>query len=446
MEGKILDPLRILVVSYAFPPQAEVGSIRIAQLCRYLPEHGIEPIVLTVEERFYEAVDSSRAMPASMKVLRTPQMSTPLDWYGKIKRSITSSRPPEKTEAKVGGASGRQKSGRLRQNALALLQIPDRYWGWYWPAIRRGEQFLREERVDAIFSSGPPWTCHLIACHLKTTFNLPWLLDFRDPWASLAPERTGPGWWHQIAEHMERRCVRKANLVVCNTERLCHAFRRHYTDLNPEKFRTLTNGFEDLPVSRTQPAKPKRLLLHLGSIYAQRRIDTFLVALAELVRSGRLKAESIQVVFQGDIDPSHLAEAGRLVPDLLQSKCVEFRARVNWELAWQLLWESDLLLLFQGSHQLQVPAKFYEYLQTGIPILAVTEAGALTDILQATQSGIWAKSDDQREIEDQLLRALQMPRRSREEIMQRLADRYHYRALAGQLSVWIRDLSMRRGT
>jgi glycosyltransferase involved in cell wall biosynthesis len=429
------------VVSHAFPPQAEVGSIRIVQLCRYLPDHGIEPVVLTVQEQFYEAVDSSRTVPTFIKVMRTRQMSTPLDWYRTTKRFFTSSVRPEKTETKVAEAGGSRNSSRLRQNALALLQIPDRYWGWYLPAIRRAEQFLRQERVDAIFSSGPPWTCHLIARHLKTKFDLPWLMDFRDPWASLASERTGPRWWHQLAEHMERRCIRTSDLVLCNTDRLCHAFQRHYSDLNPTRFRTLTNGFEDLPASRIQRANPKRLLLHLGSIYAHRRIDTFLTALAGLVRSGRLSAESFQVVFQGDITASHLAEATKIVPDLLQSKCVEFRARVNWEQAWQLLWNSDLLLLFQGSHELQVPAKFYEYLQTGIPILAVTEEGALTDVLQATESGIWVKSGDPQAIADRLLRALQMPKRSREDISKRLSNRYHYRALAEQLSLWIRELS-----
>jgi len=441
MKGKFLNPLRILVVSHVFPPQAEVGSIRIAQLCRYLPDYGIEPVVLTVQEQFYEAIDPSRTLPTSMQVVRTRMMSTPVEWYGSMKRFFKFSVRPANSETNVSEAGGKQDSSRLRQNILALLQIPDRYWGWYLPAIRRAEQFLREEHVDAVFSSGPPWTSHLVARHLKKKFGLPWLVDFRDPWASLVPDRTRPRWWHQLAGHMEESCIHTSDLVLCNTDRLCHAFQRRYSELNPTRFQTLTNGFEDLPASRIQRANPKRLLLHLGSIYAHRRIDAFLTALAGLVRSGRLSAESFQVVFQGDTNASHLAEATKIVPDLLQSKCVEFRARVNWEQAWQLLWESDLLLLFQGSHELQVPAKFYEYLQTGIPILAVTEEGALTDVLQATESGIWVKSGDPQAIADGLLRALQMPKRSREDISKRLSNRYHYRALAEQLSLWIRELS-----
>jgi len=440
-KGKFLNPLRILVVSYAFPPLAEVGSIRIAQLCRYLPDYGIKPVVLTVQEKFYQTIDPTRTLDGSMRVVRTPMMSTPLDWYGSMKRLFKSSVRARDFDTNISQSTDRQVRSRMRQHILALLQIPDRDWGWYWPAIRRAEQVLRSEGADALFSSGPPWTSHLVARHLKKKFGLPWLADFRDPWASLDPAPPGPRWRHRLMEHLEGNCIRTADLVLCNTDRMRQAFQRRYSALNTAKFRTLTNGFEDLPAPRIVPAHPKRLLLHLGSIYANRRIDTFLKALAGLACSGRLSAESFRVIFQGDINASHLAEATKIVPDLLKSKCVEFRPRVNWEEAWQLLWQSDLLLLFQGTHELQVPAKFYEYLQTGIPILAVTEEGALTDILQATESGIWAKSDDPQAIADGLLRALQMPKHSREEISKRLSNRYHYRALAEQLSLWTRELS-----
>src|SRR5215469_18514560 len=75
-------PLRILIVSFSFPPDAEVGGKRVARLCRYLPEFGIQPVVLTVDERFYHAVDRSYPVPEGIDLIRTPVMRTPLDWYG----------------------------------------------------------------------------------------------------------------------------------------------------------------------------------------------------------------------------------------------------------------------------------------------------------------------------------------------------------------------------
>jgi len=443
MSVRPIRRVRLLVISYTFPPVAEVGSIRISQLCGYLPDYGIEPIVLTVQEQFHEAIDPSRVSPPCIQVVRTRMGPTPISWYKIVKQFVSS--PGRQIHFEHNGAktASRHESGGLRETIVKLLQVPDRRWGWYFPAIRQSKQLLLREPVDAIFSSGPPWTSHLVARYLKKKFGLPWIVDFRDPWAGFDPKHVGPLWSYHLAKRMEGSCIRTSDLVLCNTDRLRLALQERYSDLDSVRFRTLTNGFEDALVFPNQRAKPKRLLLHLGSIYANRRIDTFLEALAGLVRSGRLDAKSVQVVFQGDIDPTQIAQVERIVPDLLRSRCVEFRPRVSWEEAWQVLWGSDLLLLFQGNHELQVPAKFYEYLQTGIPILAVTERGALTDILQETESGIWVRPSDTQAIADGLMQAMQLPKRSQEDMNKLFAKRYHYRALAEQLSVWVRELAKR---
>ncbi|MFZ0801885.1 MAG: glycosyltransferase [Terriglobales bacterium] len=434
--------LRILMVSHTFPPLAEVGAIRVTQLCHYLPDWGIDPIVLTGRERPNDAHDYSRKLPTTLRVLRAPAMPTPLEWYAAARRKLGRSGvapDPAKPEPEIG------EIGMLRRNLRALMEFPDRDWGWYWPAIRLGAQVLRQDKIDAIYSSGPPWTSHLVARHLKNKFGLPWLIDFRDPWASALPEETNPAWWHDWAKRMEESCVQHSDLVLGNTDRLTAALQHHHGGRDAAKFRTLTNGFEDLVVSPRRKTGPKRLLLHLGSLYAHRRIDTFLIALADLVSSGRLAPESFQVLFQGENDPSYLAEAARLVPQLMENDCIKFNPRMPWDVASQLLWETDLLLLFQGRHALQVPAKFYEYLQTGVPVLAVSEEGALTEVMDETRAGVWVRPGDPREIAAKLLQALNRPARNPEEVRKQFAARYHYRNLARELGLWIEEVCLRNG-
>jgi glycosyltransferase involved in cell wall biosynthesis len=434
--------LRVLVVSHSFPPLAEVGVIRVTQLCRYLPDWGIEPIVLSGRERSYDARDYSRKLPPGLRVLRATTMSTPLDWYAaarkrRNRREIAHQPPaPEPNSA---------NDGVLRRNFKALLQFPDRYWGWYLSSVRLGTHLLREEKIDAIYSSGPPWTSHLVARHLKRKFGLPWIIDFRDPWASSLPEETNPAWWHDWAKRLEESCVRRSDLVLGNTDHLTAALRHHYADLDTAKFRTLTNGFEDLVVPPPRKPGSRRLLLHLGSLYGNRRVDTFLIALAELVNSGRLAPQSFEVLFQGENDPPYLAEAARLVPQLMENGCVRFSPPIAWEEASKLLWGTDLLLLFQGSHALQVPAKFYEYLQTGVPILAVSETGALTELMDETQAGIWVRPGDTQEIASKLLQAFEWPSRNPEDVRKLFAGRYHYRNLARELGRWIEELCQPQG-
>lgn len=432
--------LRALVVSYAFPPWGEVGGLRILNFCRRLPQYGIDPVVLTVKEECYDSRDNSVTLPPDLTVVRTGVIANPLDWYRKAKPGASSSPNgrPSKDHAPA-------KPSRLRKDILAALHIPDRYWGWYWPALRAADELLRREKFDVVFSSGPPWIPHVIARQIKHRYRLPWLADFRDPWAKLShgnAER--PEWWNRLAIKMESRSVGDADLVICNTQRLQAGMQDAYSQLAPEKFRFLSNGYDDsvsVQLPRTEPA-PQKLLLHLGGLYGERRIDTFLLAFAKLLGSGQVAPGSAKIIFQGDADAKYIAQANQIVPNLIADQSVEFRPRVSFRQAQQLLWKSDLLLLFQGSHALQLPAKFYEYLQTGIPIFAVCDEGALSDVIDATQSGVWVPAADEARVAEKLLTALQMPRRSPEQI-NRTSSAYQYSSLTQRLADWMQELTVK---
>jgi glycosyltransferase involved in cell wall biosynthesis len=438
------SPAHVLMIAYNFPPDSEVGAQRVTRFCRYLPEHGIHPTVITVEDRFRLLNDGSFPVPPGVRVERTKATSNPLEWFSRLKSLMGRSGTP-KGQIKTAAAP---KPGFLRTQVLTLLQTPDRYLGWYRPAIRRAKRVLQEQPADAIFSTGPPWTAHLIGRYLQKKYQVRWIADFRDPWALAVWEKKLPGWTRAINRRLEQSCVRRADVVICNTDRLRDRFVEQYPDLPKEKFLTITNGFED-PVSRPvvspdrQP-QPVRLILHLGALYAQRRIDTFCQALADLTRSGNIDSNSLNVLFLGDSDPSAIACANRIAPELVAKKCIEFQPQVGWQRAQEFLWDADLLLLFQGGHRLQVPAKFYEYLLTGKPIFAVTERGALTDLLEATGSGIWASPEDIAEIASKFLSALALKPRTPEEIQQRWAGQFHYRFLTGRLASLIRDSSIAR--
>jgi glycosyltransferase involved in cell wall biosynthesis len=425
--------IRLLFVSHTFPPQAAVGALRIARLCRYLPEYRIEPIVLTAGERFYESLDRSVPVPSETRVVRSAVLATPLDWYRRAKQRAESVEADPQLPTRLSPAPG-----RLRRHVLALLQTPDRYWGWYFPAVRAADQLLRREKIDVLCSSGPPWTSHLIARRIKKKYGTPWFADFRDPWALFAADPEATGWQQRLAQHLEKKCVRDADLIICNTDRLRQAFVRRYCDREQSGFRTLTNGFIDVqrpPVRKSA----RRVFLHLGSIYGGRRIDTFLRAIEMLTESGRLDPASFQLVFQGELSPGFVAASDPSVRYLTEKGCLQFRPRVGWEEAQSALWSSDLLLLFQGNHELQVPAKFYEYLQTGIPIFAVAQEGALTDLLSSTQSGLWASPDSAPNISQRFHQVLQFSSRTPEYVQHNLSGKYHYRGLAGQLAAWVEE-------
>lgn len=440
------SPLRILLIAHSFPPSAEVGGSRIARLCNYLPEFGVQPAILTVQNRFHERLDYTLLVPPAIRVIRTVQHDTPLDWYAnwKSRQSPADSRKSRKDD----GSPKTQRTyaapaWRLRKYLLSVLSFPDQYWGWYSPAMRTARHLLQSAKFDAILSTAPPYTAHLIGLNLKTKFQIPWIADFRDPWVTNESLLTSqPKWRRELSARMEARCVMAADLVVCNTDWQHRVMCERYQKLSREKFVTLTNGFDDVeapPNLDLKKHKPLRCL-HLGDIYQGRRIDTFCAGLSILVKKQKLGPDAVKVLFLGDTDESQIAACREVASELMDSGMIEFHQRVDKEEARRFLWEADLLLVFQGGYRAQIPLKFYEYLSTGKPIFAVTQQGALSDVIAQTGVGIWAGEDDPCEIGEKFLLALTLPAQPAEAIQRRWAERFHFRSLSRQLAKWIRDL------
>jgi glycosyltransferase involved in cell wall biosynthesis len=162
------------------------------------------------------------------------------------------------------------------------------------------------------------------------------------------------------------------------------------------------------------------------------------------VETERCDPRTIRILFLGTTAPEQDADSRRRLANLLPLGCIEFHPRLSWDAAQKALWSADLLLLFQGEFRLQVPAKFFKYLHTGKPILAVAEEGALTDLIQETQTGIWCDPSDAKSIGNALLRALELPARAPEEAARHFSG-HHYRAIARQLAAKLRQVVAETG-
>jgi glycosyltransferase involved in cell wall biosynthesis len=434
---------KLLIITRFYPPDAEVGGKRVAHLARHLPAYGVEPIVLTVEERFCEHRDDSFAGPP-VRVERTALGPSTLDLYPRLRKWTASRQAPGERVSGHGPrvAEDRSNDGVLRRNISAILRMPDRHSNWFHPAVEAAERLIAGKQIDAILSTAPPFTCHIIARHLKRKYGVPWLAEFRDawtfdPWRAL--ERL-PWWREWLDRRSERSCVADADRVIALTATMQKRFASEYSYLSEPKFLTLTNGFEESRfedwTGKTSNCG-KKLILHLGTLYGDRRIDTFCRAAANLLEQGTFQQGEFRILFLGAVDVPELVESARhTAPGLFAKEVIEVRPPVPWQEAQKLLHSADLLLIFQGSNDMSIPAKFYEYLQSGVPILSIGKAGALSAIVQETSCGCFAEPDSVEEIQAGILRGLALPLRSPEEVM-RCAAHYGYRFLAAQLAKWV---------
>jgi glycosyltransferase involved in cell wall biosynthesis len=432
--------LKVLVIGYHFPPSYEVGAKRVARLCRYLPEFGISPIVLTVETRFIDVCDESFAVPAGVDVIRTTRITCPLDWYHQWKMNQGPARRSVEAPAMASEESSETLNQWIKRQMISFWRIPDRFCGWYWPAVRAAEMLLRQQPISLIISSGPPWTSHLIARHLRKKFGVPWIADFRDEWVT-NKWRDVPPWRDMLDSRLEASCIRWADLILCASNRIRSQFINRYRNVSGSRLVTLTNGFDGaLPYLPKMGLRSSRVVcLHLGDLYGRRRIDTFCRAMVNLIDAGRLDPGAVRVRFVGPCDDSILASAHEIAPHLIQNGCIEFRPRLNWSEGQQLLFDANFLLIFQGDHP-AVPAKFYEYLQTGKPIFAIVKEGELSEILENTGSGVWANPENPQDIASNFMKMLELPVRTQED-MTRLTELYHFRSLAERLAGLVHQLA-----
>ena len=140
---------RVLAIMHQFPPSRDVGAQSCAQICRYLPDHGWDPIVLTVKEKYIARMDHTQTFSGT--VIRTGVIPHPLSLYQRVTAPFKT-KPQESAGAPVARTDGPQESGSLRRWILSILGIPDPHTGWIPPAVISGIIAARRHKVECLFS------------------------------------------------------------------------------------------------------------------------------------------------------------------------------------------------------------------------------------------------------------------------------------------------------
>jgi glycosyltransferase involved in cell wall biosynthesis len=373
-----------LFVAFHYPPEASSsGVLRTLKYTRYLGDHGWRITVLTLNRRAYDVQDPGleSQIPASVRVVRTS--------FVDVKRHLS-----------------------LRGVYPGSLAVPDRWIGW-WPwAVREGRRVMRMDPVDLVYSTSPHATAHLVALALVRSARVPWVADFRDPWYEEPPEPGTPRVVHWAGRHLERRVVRRAARVVASTEQLRDALAARYRAEPREKFCAIANGydeedFESGPVL-DGPTASELLILHAGSVNPTFRDPRPLfVAVREAARRGALDISNIRFRFLGAGPFGESAEMTQAVETAGLTGRVEFHPRVPYERALVEQASAGLLLLLQASADTAdlVPAKLFEYLRAGRPVLALVGPGATAEFLGKIRGGWVADPRSPDALRDTLVRA-----------------------------------------
>lgn len=358
------------------------GHLRTLALTRYLPQFGWAPIVLSAHHRAYPRVDERLLadLPDELLIRRTFALD-----------------------------ASRHLS--IRGAYPLLWAQPDRWSSWWPGAVMAGLKLIRAHRPSVIWSTYPIATAHLIAYTLHRLTGVPWVADFRDPMKASHPLTARTQRW------IERGAMAHAAAAVVTTPSAQRLYQQRYPQRRAP-VEVVPNGYDERAFEKAAAEAGNKKgrdearieLVHSGLLYRDGRDpSTFFRALSDLRQRGIVGANSLHVVLRAsgseDEYAAMLADAG--VADM-----VSLAPPLDYHSALVEQMRADGLLLFQGTiYNEHIPAKVYEYLRVGRPILALVDgAGDTAELLRSEGIDTLAPLDDAALIAAQLQRVIQLIR------------------------------------
>ena len=322
---------KVLFVSYFFPPGASVGAVRARKFVKYLPEFGWQPTVIAAAD---DRDDPSNIddptllhdLPDDLEVIRVAP------W----------------------------------RNA------PVRNLGFRWaPTLWRPLlQAVRRIQPDVVVMTGGPFLQMALGPLLRLRTSVPYVLDLRDPWSFSKHGGDARGaLLDALNATAEPAALAAASGVVTVAQAWAELYQHHYPRLG-DKLTVIENGYDPDDLERLDNSTPVRAdeMVYtgkFGTMVGLRDPSALLQALAQLNRTD----DAMRLCVYGPPEP----ELDSLFADTAANGLYSFGGMLPYNEALQQSASAGINLLIGTSTGTEITTKFYEYLGTGRPLLALVQ-------------------------------------------------------------------------
>jgi glycosyltransferase involved in cell wall biosynthesis len=342
------------MLCYLYPPVQAVGATRSVEFSKILSCR-LRVSVLTVstpKDRYLTV--GQEPPPSSVEVFRAPELNLSL---------VTDTLHPVLLRI------FRLFGVELKRNYLReALCIPDAQIGWF--CLPKLIKLCRDN--DCLYVGCSPFSAAVFGAVASRLTGIRLVLDFRDAW-TLNPHVSYSRYHLAIINRLERWVLKICDALILNSPGALELYRDKYRELE-SKFCSIPNGYDKIDLASPKSVTGKLTIMHVGSFYGERNPELLLEMLAEL-----------------NDDRIEFVQVGGSFPWL-----EKFRSRVNLrhvprvarKEAMELMKSAHILYLKQGyepgvkSH-VAIAAKTYEYISTGLPILAEVPPGDNGDLVES---------------------------------------------------------------
>jgi galactitol-specific phosphotransferase system IIB component len=378
-----LTPKKVLIITYYFPPAGGPGVQRWLKFVKYLPDFGIQPIVYIPENPTYPIVDEGLVDEISDKAIL-------------IKRPIfepyalASVFSKNKTKKISSGIIPSNKKQTVLEKLFLWIRgnlfIPDARVLWVNPSVKYLEKYILDNKIDAIITSGPPHSLHLIGLKLKAKLDLRWIADFRDPWTTIGYHKALKlaAYAEKIHKNLESKVLNTADVVVVTSS----TTKKEFQSITTKPIEVITNGY-DVEKIEKQPLDKKFSLAHIGSLLSERNPILLWQSLSELVKEIPDFAQHFELKLIGTVSQEVLETIHSYNLDAF----VNYIGYVSHKEAILHQRKSQVLLLIEinSTDTISIiPGKLFEYMVSERPIIAIGPHGSdFAEIITNTNSGVF---------------------------------------------------------
>lgn len=371
---------KVLIITYYWPPSGGAGVQRWLKFAKYLPEYGIDPIILTVDSQYasYPQKDESlgKDISSDLKVYKTKSFE-PLNLISGIfgKKNIP-----------YGGFSNVNKKSFF-QTILRFIRgnffIPDARVGWNKHALKKALELIKKDNIKTIITTGPPHSTHLVGLKLKKKLDIQWISDFRDPWTDIYyyKDLLHTRLIKKIDKKKEKKVLERADQIITVGNTLQGKLE---AKINNKKIVVISNGYDEEDFKTFKTINPEKLTItYTGTLSDHYIIDSFIKACNKLKNEGN----DFTIRFVGNVSDSKLEDfkSAGLYENIELVNYVPHHESIEY------LYNSSALLLvipdFKGNEEI-LTGKLFEYLATGKPIVGIgPKDGDANKVIQDSKSG-----------------------------------------------------------
>lgn len=348
---------KLLLISYYFPP---CGGAPVQRWLRFLPrlvERGWRVTVICPEDGNYPAMDETLLdkVPSQVRVIRCGNSLLSSSLFRLFKKRV---------KLPYGDLRTKQEDGLLKRLLIWIrlnLVIPDIRVTWNNAAYRAAMQELSLDRYDAVITTGPPHSTHLVGKRIKDRLPIKWITDFRDPWSEVYYLKLNPPSKLTMSAHkrLERQVISTADANIIVSDNIA-------AQLPEGNKHVIYNGFDPRDFAKSEYTLAESFRIrYIGMVTAGQDVHAIPASLERIISQSE-----VELMFIGNHDP-HLLQDLRQTSGMLN---ITERGFIPHKDAIDAMVNCELLILLINDYtgnEGMLTTKLFEYMASGTPILCL---------------------------------------------------------------------------